>query len=312
MVFKWVIKFLKYLSSALKKDATLQHKEEKVVAKEKNILLDEIIRRVKEKKGIKKITNESLQVLTLSEETIPFLESFIANIQLYLKLKEEKYTHNAKEKFNYVLEQYNLLIEHWKKILDKLSESVKNLQKILDKGDEETKHKLGEENKTLHREYQNLTKSAKKGANLDQTEKEAIIKKKMDLLRNHLVLLDKHKAHSENILKFNKNHHEKVKSLLDAAEKLNQKIHQHQKNWKAFLKLLKKVLSFLKQEESLCKEILASEEELNKILAEGQEIEKKINALIKKKEIQDKVYKSFLIKEEVAQQKGDGEIPKAA
>ena len=219
MVFKLLSRFIKYLFSSLKKDAALQHREERTVAKERKSSLNEIIRRKKASKETKKIGHEGLQVLALNKEVIPFLESFIGIVEAYLNSKDARFISNAQEKFKYVSEKFSEIVKHWKEILSKLEESVKNSEKMLNKDESDLRKDLGKENRILKKEYGNLTRSEKE-EDLDQVPKEAIIKKKMNLLRNHLALLNQNKDHLQNVSNFNKNNHEKVKSLIEESNRL--------------------------------------------------------------------------------------------
>jgi hypothetical protein len=311
MVFKFIVRFFKYLFSSLKKDASLQHKEEKIEKKEIGDILDEEVLEGQEGKAEGEIENENLQTLILSNELIPYLGSFISSVRLYLKTKEDKYIDGAQEKFHNISKPFKKIVGSWREIKKEVQEAVKILKKVIEK-DSKMKEEVHKENKIMHQEYKNLTRSNKKGEDLDQDKKEAIIKNKIELLREQLALLNEHSEHSKQLLEFKEGMLENVEPLLKKAEKVENKIDEHQKKWKKFYRLLKKILSFLKREENYAKQFAASEEKQKEITLIGLAIDKKMYQLVKNKKTLDKEYDSFLIKEEIAQQKGDEELPEAA
>jgi hypothetical protein len=312
MVFKLVIRFLKYLFSSLKKDASFQHKEEKVEKKEKRRTLNEFVIKKKEAKQNKKIHNDLLQITVLSEELIPKLGNFLAQLKLYLKTKDSGYLVNVKEMFDYFIKEFNIIVELWRNLLSRFEEVKKEVEKILNDDLPELNKELSEENKIINKEYKNLVRSNKKGKNLDQTEKEAIIKKKVELLRESLALLEKIKSNYQSYLDFINSNYEKANNVVSDANKLDQRIHQHQKKWSDFYRLFKRIESFFKMEQRLNGEIGAVEGQVNHILAQEEEYDQESLKLIEKREILDKEYGQFLINEEIAQQKGEDVLPKAA
>ncbi len=311
MVFKLLTRFVKYLFSSLKKDAALQHREEGIVKKEEKTALNETILEEKERKNANKIQNENLQILSLNDKLIPNLGYFIASINLYLKTKDVKYTAGAQGRFHYISDEFRKSLEIWKRVYNNFKTSEEQFEKIVGK-ESKARNELQEENRILHKEYRNLTRSNRRGEDLDQVKKEAFIKRKMDLLRRHLALLDESSENSKQLLILTKKRLNETKSLVKRAGEIEQKVNEHQKSWKLFFKLLNEMLSFFRKEEKFSQYIVTSEKEEKTHLNINLAIENSIFKIIKEKEILDKEYKQLLIQEEVHQQKGDEEIPLAA
>ena len=283
----------------LKKDVRSEKKEKKLEKKAKNKFLGEEIEHQKWNKENQKTDAAIINISAWLKEIINNIQNYEVVAAQYQSTKNPKYT----EKLNAYSQQ---LINDLKGLFGWVDQTKDFINEDLDYVKTWLKD-INKEDKILHKTFKitdkqskNLRKSAKEGEKLDEEQKEAVIKKRVEQLKQELAL------NQEMVKLLNTIHDEvlepdvkELEELQNQRKDIRKKWKKESTNWDNLQKLLRDLYDLMSGKKQFVarmslrnRKVTVANQQINKILADKQLLYQEMSK-------EDKYYESLDVKEEI-------------
>ena len=309
MVLGFIGRFFKFLFSLLRKESSYWRHERGLESKEKRSLLEEEASLQYEGKYEKKLSGETLAIESLSLNLKRYVSKFRLNIEGYISTGKNDYLKNSEEVFHTIVRMFLDLHEELNHWINTCKELVLSAEEDKESAGRQ-KEEIVQENKLFRRNYKTVRRELRKKQNLDENVKFSNIKTRKEINDKLITLAE------ENL--------QIVEEELQEANKLKEETVELGKKFSNFLldlhkkiKSWKKMRNLMKNAEKLIDEYLNLQNEKfldNSVERTRQKfaIDGEINKLQEQERVLTRIYERTLEKEELSQQKGEEEIPKAA
>ncbi|MBU1111605.1 MAG: hypothetical protein ABIG93_01095 [archaeon] len=302
----FVIRFFKWIFSALNKGARSQHQEEHVERGEERAL---VVEEAFATQGIhieREVEHRAEELIAENDEVVPVLEKVTSEVGEFVKDHDHHHLDNLGAEFKIVVDYFHNIRKHWYGISKRYEKSIGTLEKAK-KSLDTFSESLNDEKKTLRKESRGLRLSLRKKLSLDQEKKAAIIKRKTEInLRLSALVTAEITKNEEFITKANE-FNGKIKEVLKSGDQLNEKLSQHTEKWKEMQKHIEELKEFIKHDRNLAIMLGANAQSSKHYFEEALAASREVNHLLSEKRTLDRVYNSLLVEEEVTFQKEEKE-----
>ena len=283
----------------LKKDVRSAKKERKLEKKAKNKFLGEEIEHQKWNKDNQKTDKAIINITAWLKEIINNIQNYEVVVAQYQSTRNPKYTEKLNTYSQQLINDLKGLFgwtDEAKDFVEADRDDVKTWIKDVEKENKLIKKDL----RVMNKQYKNLRKSAKEGEKLDEDQKEAIIKKKVEQL-------NKEKALNEEMVKLLNTIHDQVlepdvkelEEFRNQRQEIRKKWKKESTNWDSLQKLLRDLYDLMIGKKQFVarmslrnRKVIIVNKQINKILADKQLLYQEMSK-------ENKYYESLEVKEEV-------------
>ncbi|MBI2666243.1 hypothetical protein HYX13_01385 [Candidatus Woesearchaeota archaeon] len=282
----------------LKKDVRLQNKEKRIKKKEQKKFLGELIEEEKVQKANTVLDKAVDGLAAMVQNLQSSLTEYLALIEAYQKTHDSKFTENSAA-------YSNLIAEELRKIFGWLDWVKEVLKEDLDFVETFSKDLLQEnklilkENRAERKQFRNLVKSSREGEGLDEETKEAILKKKEEVNQTVQSLNKRLIVILEQIQQVLQQDAEQVNGILGHRKELKKKWEKESTSWQGLQQLLQGIQLLLGNHGEFVATLKLRNRKTNIANQLMRQLTAEKQQLLAKKEVFDKEYQEFLLREEV-------------